>query len=182
MRKLGHLLLWAGFLSAAFVSTRQLAAVQWAWYIPCAVVGIVGIVLLRRTHGAADRQVHVVTANLQTLEQCLRRLVERVAGLNAARSATDVYSVHSRLDAELLEDLVAFVDARESMVHGLGLEQYAQVMDAFARGERSINRAWSASADGYVDELWDSLERAERALREADTALTAHLARLARAG
>ena len=33
-------------------------------------------------------------------------------------------------------------------------------MNRFAAGERSLNRVWSATTDGYVDETSDYLERA----------------------
>ena len=33
------------------------------------------------------------------------------------------------------------------------LKTYADVMTEFASAERSINRAWSAAADGYIDEI-----------------------------
>ena len=46
-----------------------------------------------------------------------------------------------QLDAELLDDLADFADAREAMIHGIGLQEYANVMDNFARAERHINRS-----------------------------------------
>jgi hypothetical protein len=40
-------------------------------------------------------------------------------------------------------------------------------MSNFAAGERYINRVWSASTDGYVDEVRMYLERAREQFREA---------------
>jgi hypothetical protein len=53
------------------------------------------------------------------------------------------------------------------MKHIFGLQGYADVMSAFAAGERYINRVWSASTDGYVDEVHSYLERATQQIREA---------------
>ena len=33
-----------------------------------------------------------------------------------------------------------------------GLQSFADVMNPFAAGERYLNRVWSASTDGYIDE------------------------------
>jgi hypothetical protein len=175
MRKLGHFLLWLGFLGAAFVATRQLDRVDWTWYAIAGLVGVAGVVLLRRTATAAASHVDTVRENISALESSLRRLVENLAKLNAERSTLFVYDVHGRIDSDLAEDLASFAEAREAMIHGIGLEEYAHVMDEFARSERAIHRAWSASADGYVDEVWDCLERAEQSMREADRVLASHL-------
>jgi len=67
----------------------------------------------------------------------------------------------------LREDLNNFANARESMQHVFGLQNYADVMSAFAAGERYINRVWSASTDGYVDEVRNYLNRATEQFREA---------------
>ena len=48
------------------------------------------------------------------------------------------------------------------MIHVFGIQNYADVMSNFAAGERYINRVWSASTDGYVDEVREYLERAHR--------------------
>ena len=64
-------------------------------------------------------------------------------------------------------DLDTFVDARETMIPRIGLQSYADVMSAFAGSERLINRAWSASADGYADEALDFLDKTEEQFVEA---------------
>jgi hypothetical protein len=47
-----------------------------------------------------------------------------------------------------------------------GIQNYADVMSNFAAGERYINRVWSASTDGYVDEVHKYLERARAQFTE----------------
>jgi len=64
-------------------------------------------------------------------------------------------------------DLALFVNSRESMIPVYGLQEYADVMNDFAGGERYVNRAWSASADGYVDETWHCVEVARGRLARA---------------
>jgi len=167
--------MWLGFLAAAFITTRQLDVVNWGLYLPAAVVGIAGVVILRHTAGQAASHGETVRENLSTLEASLGRLVSNLEALNRDREQIFVYDVHGRIDGELAEDLVSFAEARESMIHGIGLQEYAQVMDHFARGERAVNRAWSASADGYIDEVWTYMGIAEESMREADGSLRKHL-------
>lgn len=52
-----------------------------------------------------------------------------------------------------------FADARDSMKHLFGIQSYAEVMSSFAAGERYINRVWSASTDGYIDEVMMYVEK-----------------------
>jgi len=175
MRKLGHLLMWFGFLATAFVAMQQSDQVNWINYILTGLVGLAGVILLRRTQGAAARETSVVRSNLATLERSLSIALGAVRQLITSREQVFVYDVHGRIDAEIAAEMANFADARESMIHGLGLSEYAEVMDHFARGERFLNRAWSASADGYVDEVWKSLATCEAELRVADDTLRKHL-------
>lgn len=178
LRMVGQILMWGGFLAAAFVSMMQSDQVPWGPYGATAFVGAVGVVLLRRTATAAASDGHVVSANLQTLERSLALAVQKLSAMNAAgETGIFVYDVHGRIDLELAAPLAEFAEARESIMHGVGLAEYAAVMDPFARGERFVNRAWSASADGYVDEVWASLRTAEAELRRADELLRGYLQR-----
>jgi hypothetical protein len=69
--------------------------------------------------------------------------------------------MRQRIDELFAEDLATFVEARESLSHIHGLQVYADVMSHFASAERYLNRAWSASADGYLDEVTAYLDRAQ---------------------
>ena len=171
--------MWIGFVAAAFVATRQLGTITWGWYVAAAAVAIVGIAILRRTAGAAAADTAAVRASIGVLEQTARTLVDRIAALNRDRDQIWVYDVHGRIDDELSDLFATFADAREAMIHAIDLQAYADVMDNFARAERLVNRAWSASADGYIDEVWSSLASAEEAMGEADRLLRDHLSRVA---
>jgi hypothetical protein len=175
MRNLGHVLMWVGFLATAFVSMQQSDQIHWTNYAFTALVGAAGVILLRRTAGADAKQTHVVKSNLATLERTLSEALNAVKHLNQTKDDVYVYDVHGRIDADVAAQMADFADARESMIHGLGLAEYADVMDHFARGERFLNRAWSASADGYINEVWDSLGLCESELQIADNALRRHL-------
>ncbi len=65
-----------------------------------------------------------------------------------------------RIDELFTEDLDIFVEARQSIAHIYGLSAYGDVMSSFVAGERYLNRVWSASADGYIDEVNTYIEKA----------------------
>ena len=172
-KRLGHLLMWAGFVTSAFVATSRTESVDWLIYSITAGVGVVGVVLLRmKDRGGADshQQAH---ETVEHLEAVLQQLAEKLSQLRAEKETLDVYEVRHRIDSDLAADLRDFADERETIAAAYNLQLYADVMNKFAAGERNINRAWSASADGYVDEVWISLKRAESLMREGLEALRA---------
>jgi hypothetical protein len=65
----------------------------------------------------------------------------------------------------------AFIAARPQLVARLGLAHYAQLMDSFAAAERQLNRAWSAAADGVLDESLDCVDAAHELLAQAEAKL-----------
>ena len=58
------------------------------------------------------------------------------------------------------------------MIDAFGLQGYADVMSELAAGERYVNRVWSASTDGYIDEVLTFLERAREQFHSARERLT----------
>jgi hypothetical protein len=101
------------------------------------------------------------------LVEILKRLHTTLNQWSQTSEKLDVYDVHGMIDRELVDDLGRFAELRESIIPEFGLDHYAQVMTEFALAERTVNRAWSASADGYVDEVQACLERATQHLAAA---------------
>lgn len=154
MKALGSILLAAGFLAGAYVSVNEVESVNWLHYGLCALVMLAGMVALRTARASArelagDKH----TEDIEVLRRSLASLTAKVRGFEAARGDEDQLRLHHEIDRELMGDIDAFVDARESMIPVLGMQRYADVMSPFANAERLLNRAWSASADGYVDEV-----------------------------
>ena len=94
-------------------------------------------------------------------------MVKKVTQLNLEKSGINTYDIRHRIDELLVDDLTAFADGREAIGHKYGLQQYADIMSHFAAGERYINRVWSASADGYIDEVNTYIGKAEEQFSEA---------------
>lgn len=173
MRLVGHVLLWTGFLACAFFAMERILDVDVTKFAIATVVLFTGVVLLRLTSRGESAESEKVQARLRTLDESLVTLSSRLEQLRSGRSEVDVFDVHRRIDDELAAPLAEFANNRESMIPVYGMTQYAEVMTRFAKGERLINRAWSASADGYVDEVWQCLDDASAQLDEAQVQLRA---------
>ena len=168
----GGLLLAVGFLAGAYMTVAEVDSVNWGRYGICAGVMLAGMVLLRRarataTKGAAGKHV----ADVAVLQTSLASLIEKVRGFEGVTGDAEQLVVHQRIDGELLDDINAFVEARESMIPRFGMQRYADIMSPFANGERLLNRAWSASVDGYVDEVRSCIRNARIELEKAVTLL-----------
>ena len=174
MKALGYLLITAGFLAGCVFAVQTAEnEVQWSGFVPAFVVGVVGVVLARvGTHRAASHK-GKLSGDFATLTSSIDKIVKNVAMLDAEKEGLDPYTVHGRIDAVLREDLVRFADARESVGYLHSLADYAEVMNAFAAGERYLNRVWSASIDGWIDELQESLGRSLEQFRAVQSTLHA---------
>ena len=159
----------ASFLAGAFISVLDPTQVNWSWFTPVLAAGVVALYMFRKAHHGEAKASHRISGNLQTLETSLANILGNLEKINADSANLPVYEARFEIDHLLREDLNNFANARESMKHVFGLQGYADVMSAFAAGERYINRVWSASTDGYVDEVHSYPERATQQIREART-------------
>ena len=105
----------------------------------------------------------------------LDNLVKNLESLNGRKDKIPTYDMRFEIDKLFRTDLMNFAEARDSMKHLFGIQDFADIMSSFAAGERYINRVWSASTDGYVDEVLMYVEKAllqfQHAKAEFDTAL-----------
>jgi hypothetical protein len=153
MKLVGQLLVTLGFLAGALCTVVDEFNVPWTYFGVAFFAGAVGVLLIRLETRQAAQAHEVVHLGMQSLRDSLDRIVNAGSRLQDECAALDVYDVHRRIDAEFRDDLMAFADARENMAHAFGLQTYADVMSHFAAGERYLNRVWSASTDGYPDEV-----------------------------
>jgi hypothetical protein len=167
MRALGYALITLGFLAGAFVAVRQADGVAVAPFLAALAVGVAGVVLVRVSLHREARHEDTLVANIGAIEESLVQLVERAEALAREKAGEDVYELRHRIDREFPPALDRFVVARDSIAHSFGLQAYADVMNPFAAGERSLNRVWSASTDGYVDEAHEYVDRARDFFAEA---------------
>ena len=160
MKKIGYVMITFGFLAGALLAVLDEFKVQWGFFLGTLVFGAAGIALVQLGQRHKTRLEGRLTSSMDNIKNSLSHIVENIKRLNAEKQSIDTYDVRHRIDALFSEDLTAFVEARESIaqVHGLGA--YADVMSYFAAGERYLNRVWSASADGYIDEVNIYLDKA----------------------
>ncbi len=180
LRLVGHLLLWTGFFAGSFLAVRNAEVVDakwstipWLWYALAVVVGVGGVVLLRLTQLQATTHAHKLEGDLATVDDSVQQLNHKLTDLRKQKTNVPVGAVLHFIDDELMPHIADFVDARETLIHSYSMQQYAEVMTDFAAGERNINRAWSASADGYIDEVWASIERADEKMQSVSRKLAA---------
>ena len=160
LRHFGYLLITIGFLGGSYEVVKQVDGVDTTSFLMWLTVGIVGVIIAQRARKAEATDVEVITTNVRAIESSLETLSEEAHKLNAEKAELNVYDLRHRIDQTFMADLQKFVDARESIAHSYGLKAYAEVMNRFAAGERALNRVWSASTDGYVDETSAYIEKA----------------------
>lgn len=172
-KRIGLALITVSFLAASYVSVLDATVVNWAFFLPLLFIGVVGIGFVqlskRKRAGETDR----IASDLSVIEESLQNVLRSVSDLDARKHDIHTYDMRHEIDRLLLDDLNRFVDARESISHAYGLQAYADVMSHFAGGERYLNRVWSASADGYIDEVNAYLTRAHEQFEVALGRITA---------
>jgi hypothetical protein len=156
----GFLLVAVGFVGGALASVLHEETVRWGWFVPAVVAGMVGVAIMWTGRRREVRAVGRLNTNLQAIDESLRRVVANILRLNEDKHTLDPYDVRHRLEELFADDLNTIIEARDSIAHFHGLPAYGDVMNSFTAGERYLNRVWSASADGYVDEVNTYLDRA----------------------
>lgn len=161
MKRIGYLLITIGFLAGALVTVIDEQIVKWDYLFGTLVIGVAGIAVVRLGKHRDSRSEHKLAANLQDIETSLTRITGNMTRLNEEKQSINTYDMRHRIDELFSEALTTFVEARQSLAQAYGLQVYADVMSHFASGERYLNRVWSASADGYIDEVTSYLDKAQ---------------------
>jgi uncharacterized membrane protein YeaQ/YmgE (transglycosylase-associated protein family) len=167
MKRIGLLLISLGFLAGTLAAIVDRDHVRWGYFSAALVVGVAGVFVARSGHHKMHKSEEKLSENISIVETTLTNIVRNINTLDSEKQSIDTYDVRFRIDELFLDDLAGFVEARESIAHRYGLTAYGQVMSSFAAGERYLNRVWSASADGYIDEVSAYIEKAREQFIES---------------
>jgi len=167
MRPIAYVLVTLGFLAASYVAVLDSEVVEWGKFLLALSPGVVGVGLLREARRREASHEERRVGNLNSIRRSLDVLVEQSDALFEQRDDVDVYDFRHRIDDDFVGPISDFVEARETVGDTWGLQAYADLMSEFAAGERYLNRVWSASTDGYIDEAHTFLERARDQFRGA---------------
>ncbi len=166
-KMIGYFLFTIGVLGGSLITVLDVLEIQWLHFSGTVVIALSGIFLVRREIAKESTSEGKLAGNIQGISESLENIVTEIKQLNADDGPANPYDLHEKIDVNLPNYLNAFVEARESLGHVYGLHTYADIMSCFAAGERYINRVWSASTDGYIDECREYLNRAEEQFIEA---------------
>lgn len=167
MKNFGYLLIAVGFLGGSFLAVEQKEGVAVVPFLILLLIGAAGVVMARAAIHRAAHHEDTLAANISAIESSLGAVVEKIRTFDRDKESLDVYAYRHHIDREFPDHLDAFVQARESIAHSFGLQAYADVMNPFAAGERYLNRVWSTSTDGYVDEARIYIAKAREQFEEA---------------
>ena len=167
MKRIGLILISVGFLAGTLAAIVDTDHVRWWHFSAALAVGVAGVFVARSGHQKMHKSEEKLSENIRAVETTLAAIVQNINTLNSERHSINTYDMRFRIDELLPEDLSGFVEARESIAHRYGLTAYGEVMSSFAAGERYLNRVWSASADGYIDEVNTYLDRAQEQFAES---------------
>lgn len=177
MINLARFIVVASFLAGAYLASLDKETINWMYFIPVIVLGVVGVFLLKSSEKAAAQDDSLLASDKEILKTSLENILTNLRDLDGRRDKVPTYDMRFEIDKVFRDDLNNFADSRESMKHLFGLMAYADIMSSFAAGERYLNRVWSASTDGYVDEVLTYVSKAhsqfEHALEEWQKAETA---------
>jgi hypothetical protein len=167
IKTISLLMIMLAFLAGAFVAVLDPVLVNWYWMGLILAFGSIGLWFFRSANHKEASAGHRLSGNMKILGGSLESIKTNLEEICNRKADIPVYEARFEIDRLFREDLNNFANARETMIHVFGMQPYADVMSAFAAGERYINRVWSASTDGYVDEVHQYMDKARIQFTEA---------------
>ena len=130
-------------------------------------LGVIGVVLVQIGIRQEAKDEGKRDANFQILKDNLSHIAQGMDALDTEKETIFIYDLPQVLEDRFADQINLFVEARESIAHGWGMQAYADIMSHFAAGERYMNRVWSTAADGYIDEAHTYVTRSKEQFAEA---------------
>jgi hypothetical protein len=167
MKITGYSLITIGFIAASLISVTHVLEVNWLYFILTLVVCIIGIAIIRSGQKKDTQSRETLLSNMKIIKESLNNILLNVKKIRDSINPENPQAIHTQIDELLPDYLQSFVESRQTIGHVHGLNVYADVMNFFATGERYLNRVWSASTDGYIDEVTLYMEKSEQQFEAA---------------
>lgn len=171
MKNFAYLLIIISFLIGSFLTSLDPEKVNWLYFIPTIILGFVGLGIIKSGDKKEAQSASRLEDDLALMTKSIDQIVSNLKQLNEQKESLPTYEVRFEIDKRFRKDLNNFAEVRSSMRHLFGLQKYADIMSTFAAGERYINRIWSASTDGYVEEVKTYLAKSFTQFTETQTSL-----------
>lgn len=165
---LGWMMFTVGFLAAAATSMRM--PPLWSWFVPALVLSVIGACIARKAaHGAhAETTPNQKSGEERTALSLLQSMLDQV---DAVASLEESDAIKRGIEDLQVGLIATFVAERRRYLKDFGPVVFAHFFGAFARAERNVNRAWSATVDGHAVEAATSFGYARRSLEESISVL-----------
>jgi hypothetical protein len=134
-------------------------------------VVVIGLGVLLKRSKASGAAVEEELEEVSRISEALVSLEGQLEELVMGSGELDPKELHLKIDPLLTGPVYTIAEGRNSIKQAHGGKIFGAVMDAFSRGERKLNRAWSAAVDGHAEESRASLAAGLPALREAREAM-----------
>lgn len=167
MKKIGYIIFTIGFIAGSLTTVTDVLEVNWVNFLITIAITVVGIYMVRSHEKAEISHEETVSENMSTIKTSLEQIVKGVKDVRENIDPEYPQMVHHKIDESLPEQIELFVDSRKTIGHVHGLQNYAEVMNHFAAAERYLNRVWSASTDGYIDEINEYIVKSEEEFERA---------------
>ncbi|GAA3894480.1 hypothetical protein GCM10022228_02070 [Halomonas cibimaris] len=167
MKNVAFVFVILAFLGGAFLTSLDAEKVDWLFFLPIVTLGFIGAFFYIRASNKAAIHGDTLKNNQAVMATSLHRIVANLDALEGRKDSIPTYEMRFEIDRVFRDDLMRFADARNSMKHLFGIQCFADIMSSFAAGERYINRIWSASTDGYIDEVLLYISKANAQFKHA---------------
>ena len=158
MALLSYILLALSTVAASMFAAR--IPIMTGPFVASVVVMAAAVVMMRLSFRAKlAREVQDTSSGAFDFLNCLRRVLHVLDKLDKSGTG-DCDEIHRELDGLVDGPLFDFAEARDGLLALYGFGPYARVISEFTHSEGMVNRAWSASVDGYPGEARASVARA----------------------
>jgi hypothetical protein len=154
----GMLLLSLGVIVGS-VTAAKLPPLMWGFYISV-IIMVIGVFLMR-----FGKRKEVKEKGVQSLDELVDMLGENLENLKQLDKTEESASLCKKL-GEINWNLSRFAEEASIIQFSYGTGKLGEIRMLFGKGERNLNRAWSALVDGSNEETTKCLEKAELDLKE----------------